>query len=183
MVSKNCCPITRSSYTSLLAQILEAETANNTLSKQSLTNVERFQPSITAPHQWQVFLQYLRDPCPVKPAFASEEAAKLRCTLLVDRLVKEQGKQDSDPVNVSQSIFMKHGSDGIPEDPKHSEHILRTTGSLLAHRVKAADQEMLSTHELLKRWATALKLAQNDDAVRIWRSSMVTRSTDSMTRM
>ncbi|KAI4087710.1 MAG: hypothetical protein LQ344_006595 [Seirophora lacunosa] len=157
MILSNCCPITRASYMSLVAQILEAGAGEDKIWKRMSINVKEAQPSYSPPNLWQEFMQYLFQPCPEDPAFALETAMKLRCRVLLDF----QGKEICLPIDSSQSIFASHGS---LEDPETSKHILRQTGTFLAHPTTVVDQSMDTNDRDLQCWVKALKLAQDENA-------------------
>lgn len=143
---------------SLVAQILEAGAGEDKIWKRMSINVKEAQPSYSPPNLWQEFMQYLFQPCPEDPAFALETAMKLRCRVLLDF----QGKEICLPIDSSQSIFASHGS---LEDPETSKHILRQTGTFLAHPTTVVDQSMDTNDRDLQCWVKALKLAQDENAV------------------
>lgn len=158
MVLSNCCPITRASYMSLVAQILEAGTSEDNIWKRMSINVNKVHSSYSPLYLWQDFKQYLLQPCPEDPAFALETAMKLRCRVLLDC----QSKENCLPIDSSQSIFASHGS---LEDPETSESILRQTGTFLAHQTTAVDLSVDTNDRNLQCWVKALRLAQDENAV------------------
>lgn len=178
MILRNCCSVTRSSYISLVAQMLEAETGGGQLSRRSSVDVGRYRdPDSEEPHKeaqspspWQAFVLYLHQPCPAGPCSALEEAAKLRCKRLADHRDGKHMEESFLPVDDKQSIFRNPGSYIIPEEPKHSDHVLCQTGSFVASQVEAAEQGTSSTTESIRSWTRALALAQDEEAVSVYRS-------------
>lgn len=191
MISRNCCSLTRSSYIGLLAEILEAETGGGQHQGRSFVDVGRYHYPFSeeprkegqSPRPWQAFVSYLHQPCPAGPCSASEEAAKLRCRRLVDRRDGKHREEYPLPVDDKQSIFRNPGSYTIAEEPDHSDHVLRQTGSYVASQVEAAEQRMSSTTETIKSWVRALTLAQDEEAVSFHRSLLSSPSTNQMARM
>ncbi|KAL8938210.1 MAG: hypothetical protein Q9216_004012 [Gyalolechia sp. 2 TL-2023] len=171
MIVLNRCPITRSSHTTLVADILSAMTSQGLALGRSLDGVidSCTSPSIYGTSSevfsmthWESFKMYLYQESPRKPEFTLEDTAKSRCRLLADNLGKQDGQERSTMIDVSQSIFMDHGNRGTPTDPEHSNHILRQTGRFLGHWSATAEELDLFT-ERVECWARALRLAQNDD--------------------
>ncbi|KAL8937107.1 MAG: hypothetical protein Q9211_003859 [Gyalolechia sp. 1 TL-2023] len=173
MIMSNCCPITRSSYTALVADILSATTSHGTALERFLagetdncTSPSVFGTSgymFSAAH-WQSFTMYLCQDSPTKPEFALEDATKRRGRLLVESLGEQSEQKRSRMGNTSQYIFMDHGIRGIPKDPEHSDYILRQTGGLVADWSTRADQEPILFTERMECWARALRLAQDENA-------------------
>ncbi|KAL8899451.1 MAG: hypothetical protein Q9207_006199 [Kuettlingeria erythrocarpa] len=172
MISGNRCAITRSSYTNLLAQMLEAETGRDRVSGQTLVHVEshcyltpeKLRMESQSARLWQEFFSYLHQPCAPGPSSAWEEAAKLRCKILVDRRDGEPKMESFLPVNANRTIFKNRDNDSVPKDPQHSNHILCQTGNYMASQVEAADQAMSSITEDLRSWTRALALALDEEA-------------------
>lgn len=176
MVTLNCCPITRSSYTALVADILSAMTYQGTALERPFTEVTDSSnfPSVSGTSckifltaHWESFTMYLSRKIPTKPEFALEDAAKSRCKLLVDSPDMQTRQERLASVDASQSIFMNYGTQDIPKDPEHSNHRLRQTGKFLADWSMTTAQEQVPFTERMECWARALRLAQDKNAVSV----------------
>ncbi|KAL8717206.1 MAG: hypothetical protein Q9225_005526 [Loekoesia sp. 1 TL-2023] len=173
MITLNCCPITRSSYTALVADILAAMTSQGTSCQRSgIGNTRGRDPSFFLNISNKVhsavngpeFVSYVRQPCPAGPAFALENEAKARCRSINDDLDEELGKHLPLKPGADPSIFMSYGFHGVPRDPEHSDYMLRRTGWFLADWSTTANQKLAISKERMECWARALKLAQNKNA-------------------
>lgn len=175
MVSTNSCPITRSSYTSLFSQILEAATGPDKSSSQPIVctrekthdspaPIELFTEALNTDN-WRYFTEYLRQPCPEKSAFAIENAAKALCRTLVDCIEQHCGKTSSPGFHPLPPTLLDYGLDRSPRDPEHSDHLLRESGKSMAMWLASTGWDSASTNEKLQCWARALKVAQGEGDV------------------
>ena len=173
MVTLNYCPITRSSYTMLIADMLEALICKSKpFETSSIESGHDRNPSLSAdiPNQiraidhWPEFVGYLYESCPADKSYALESDAKARCRALVDRFDEGDREKHALPVDASQSIYKEYT---IFEDPEHYDFTLRQTGALLANWPATADQEQVDYRNKMTYWTRALKLAQDQNAVSI----------------
>ena len=171
MVLRNACPVTRSTYTAMTADILAATTKSKLLLKLPASPEEhdwRFRtpiiPSKLSPENWRDFVQYLYQDCPTESVFALEAAAKDRCRVFVERL---EDSTDSNfwELDISQTIFANSGTCRYSQHPEHADHVLSSTGRFLATWSLEDSQSQSTIHCMMTSWSRALKLAQDEHAV------------------
>ncbi|KAL8685875.1 MAG: hypothetical protein Q9224_005633, partial [Gallowayella concinna] len=171
MIIQNRCPITRSSYTNLVADILETISKYESHSDPPSITEERDHNTRTTPEigsemssrDWRTFTAYLHQECPSEPAFALEAAAKDRFIPLLESI--ENGtKSKQSQTAIGQTILVDIGNHGLYQNPEHADRMLRNTGYFLASSFPGGGQSPTATRERIDTWSRALKLAQNDHA-------------------
>ncbi|KAL9001465.1 MAG: hypothetical protein Q9169_000040 [Polycauliona sp. 2 TL-2023] len=189
MLLQNHCPITRSSYVTLLAGILEAiGTADLELGPSPTAEERNWKPStplelVSEPSSsnWQLFVQYLDQACPGRPAYALEDAAKRRCRPLAKSLNKSV-EPGYPKIDISQTIFADSGISGGPHTPENADRTLRMTGRYLYICSQELADSPTSFGDMLGSWSRALQLAINDHAEVSTRQAAVDSLSDFFSR-
>ncbi|KAL8734098.1 MAG: hypothetical protein Q9181_003306 [Wetmoreana brouardii] len=168
MITSNVCPITRASYTALVADILEAihDAGSSSVHPSNVDNdtpdtVKRPETfsRIGALVHWQGLTEYVGQDCSDKPQFALEGAAKHRCKPLIKRFNISNSTSTSTP-DIHRPNSTDHAC-AVPHNPEQSDQILRETGKLLGIKATQADR-IPKINEELACWIRALKLAQDE---------------------
>ncbi|KAL8811725.1 MAG: hypothetical protein Q9200_001557, partial [Gallowayella weberi] len=171
LIIQNRCPITRSSYTSLVADILEAISKHELYSDRPPNTKEHDRiirrpseiPSKFLSADWRIFAKYLHQECPPEPAFALEAAAKDRFIPLFESI--ENGtKSEQLQIAIGQTILVDMGKHGVFRNPEHADRMLRNTGYFLASSIQGGGESPTATRERIDAWSRALKLAQKEHA-------------------
>lgn len=149
----NRCPITRSTYITLLADMFEG------ISEDKFKFCNRYSSD-----GWQLFTQYIHEHCPEYPAFALEVAEKRRCRLLIRRFEESVDGISVEP-DISQTIFANMSDSGVPHHPEHADQMLRKTGRFMSSLIKEDINLTATVTEMIATWSRALQLALDDDAV------------------
>lgn len=155
-ILENRCPITRSAYINLLADLFVAISKDN---------------SQCSSEGWQLFTQYLREDCPENPAFALEAAAKRRCRPLVGRFEESVYGNALEP-DISQTIFANMSTSGGPHHSEHADQLLRKTGRFVSSLMPEDGNLTATVDEMVAAWSRALQLALDDNAVSLVESWM-----------
>lgn len=172
MITENCCPITRSSFTALVADILEA-ISKDQLPSDLPPTAEKNGPNVRTSVElrsrlisdnWRDFAEYLQQPCSAQPANALEAAAKGRCRSLV-KSVDDSIERRYGQIAISHTILVDLQSHGLPQNPAEADRMLTDTGRSLAFLSRGNEQLAGVNSSRVGSWSRALRLAQNEHAV------------------
>ncbi|KAI4089386.1 MAG: hypothetical protein LQ339_008555 [Xanthoria mediterranea] len=171
MIIGNPCPMTRSTYVTLLADILEAISKDEFAGGNCRTSEKyKWRPSTPlkmsckcSSEDWRLLTQYLHRDCPGNPAFALEVAAKRRCTPLVASF-DESAESSSQGPEIGHTIFADSRTSDGPCHPEHADQMLRLSGRFLASVTHSNDVSLAAVSTMTSSWSRALQLALDDHA-------------------
>lgn len=164
--------MTRSTYVTLLADILEAISKDEFAGGNCRTSEKyKWRPSTPlkmsckcSSEDWRLLTQYLHRDCPGNPAFALEVAAKRRCTPLVASF-DESAESSSQGPEIGHTIFADSRTSDGPCHPEHADQMLRLSGRFLASVTHSNDVSLAAVSTMTSSWSRALQLALDDHAV------------------